>query len=229
MDIGSAFAYMFDDQDWIKKIAIGGGITLVAAILTPILIGLALFLPLSGYMLETLKNVRDGRPTPLPEWTNFGDLFSKGLMIFVIYLVYNLPAIILSCVTGGISVATTNQNIDPDLASTLGFVSACISCLQILVSLLGSAILPAAIIRYAEFGSLGSAFQFAEIFNFIKNNIGDYIIVVLLTWVAGLLGGLGIILCLVGVFFTFFWSILVTANLYGQLARKVSGSLQAAV
>ena len=81
MDIGSAFTYMFDDQDWLKKIAIGGGITLGAIILLPILVGLALFLPLSGYMLETLKNVRDGRPTPLPEWANFGDLFSKGLMV----------------------------------------------------------------------------------------------------------------------------------------------------
>ncbi len=226
MDIGSAFTYMFDDQDWIKKIAIGGGITLVALILTPVLIGLALFLPLSGYMLETLKNVRDGRATPLPEWTNFGDLFSKGLMIFVIGLVYNLPSIIFSCASAGINVAVTNPNIDSDVASTLGILSACISCVQVIVSLLGNALLPAAIIRYAEFGSLGSAFQFGEIFNFIKNNLGDYIIVVLLGWVAGLIAAFGLILCLIGIFFTGFWSILVSANLYGQLARKVSGSPQ---
>lgn len=226
MDIGSAFTYMFDDQDWIKKIAIGGGITLVAVILTPVLIGLALFLPLSGYMLETLKNVRDGQATPLPEWTNFGDLFSKGLMIFVIGLVYNLPSIIFSCASAGINVAVTNPNIDSDVASTLGILSACISCVQVIVSLLGNALLPAAIIRYAEFGSLGSAFQFGEIFNFIKNNLGDYIIVVLLGWVAGLIAAFGLILCLIGIFFTGFWSILVSANLYGQLARKVSGSPQ---
>ncbi|MBI1880184.1 MAG: DUF4013 domain-containing protein [Chloroflexi bacterium] len=229
MDIGSAFTYMFDDQDWIKKIAIGGGITLVAFILTPILIGLALFLPLSGYMLETLKSVRDGRPAPLPEWTNFGDLFSKGLMIFVIYLVYNLPAILFSCVSGGISVATTSQDIDPDLASTLGIVSACASCLQVILSLLATALLPGAIIRYAGFDSLGAAFQFAEIFNFIKNNVGDYVIVVLLGIVTGLIAGFGLILCIVGIFFTFFWSILVSANLYGQLARKASSSLQSAM
>ena len=28
MDIGSAFTFMFDDEEWIKKIAIGGGIIL---------------------------------------------------------------------------------------------------------------------------------------------------------------------------------------------------------
>jgi hypothetical protein len=229
MDIGSAFTYMFDDQDWIKKIAIGGGITLVALILTPILIGLALFLPLSGYMLETLKNVRDGRPTPLPEWVNFGDLFSKGLMIFVIYLVYNIPAILFSCISGGISAATANPDIDQDVVAMLGIVSACASCLQVIVSLIGNALLPAAIIRYAEFGSLGAAFQFGEIFNFIRNNIGDYIIVVLLSWVAGLIAAFGLILCVIGVFFTGFWSILVTANLYGQLARKAGSPLPAAL
>ena len=229
MDIGSAFTYMFDDQDWIKKLAIGGGITLGALILTPILVGLALFLPLGGYMLATLKNVRDGRPTPLPEWTNFGDLFMAGLMIFVIYLVYNIPSILLSCVSGGINVFSTNGDVDSDVMATLGIVSACIGCLQIIVSLAANAVLPAAIIRYAEFGSLSAAFQFGEIFNFIKDNIGDYIIVVLVAWVAGLIGGLGIILCVIGVFFTFFWSTLVTANLYGQLARKVSGAPQVAL
>jgi hypothetical protein len=229
MDIGSAFTYMFDDQDWIKKIAIGGGIMVGALILTPILIGLALFLPLSGYMLETLKNVRDGHPTPLPEWTNFGDLFSKGLMVFVIYLVYNIPSILLSCISGGISIATTSPDMNQDVIATLGIVSVCVSCLQLVISLIGNALLPAAIIRYAQFGSLGAAFQFGEIINFIRNNIGDYIIVVLLGWVAGLIAVFGLILCLVGVFFTSFWSILVTANLYGQLARKASASLPAAL
>lgn len=229
MDIGSAFTYMFDDADWIKKIAIGGGITLGALILSPILIGLALFLPLSGYMLETLKNVRDGRPTPLPEWTNFGDLFSKGLMLVVIYLIYNLPSILFSCISGGLNVATANPDMDQDMIATLGIISACVTCVQVIISLAANALLPAAIIRYAEFGSLGAAFQFGEIFNFIKNNIGDYIIVVLLGWVAGLLAGLGVILCVVGLFFTFFWSTLVTANLYGQLARKASGSVQPAI
>ncbi len=229
MDIGSAFTYMFDDQDWIKKIAIGGGITLGAIILLPVLIGLALFLPLSGYMLETLKNVRDGRPTPLPEWTNFGDLFSKGLMIFVIGLVYNLPSIIFACASGGINIVLQNPDTSSDLVGVLTTVSICLSCVQFVVAFLGNALLPAAIIRYAEYGTLGSAFQFREIFNFIKNNIGDYVIVVLLSWVAGLIAALGLILCIVGVIFTGFWSTLVTANLYGQLARKASSSPQPAM
>jgi hypothetical protein len=220
MDIGSAFSFVFDDQDWIKKIAVGGGILLAGIILTPILVGLALFLPISGYMLETLKNVRDGHPTPLPEWTDFGALFSKGLMVAVIYLVYNLPSLILVCASAGVNIFASNPDVDPDLAATLAIVGGCISCVQFLVSLAGNILIPGALIRYARAESLGSAFQVMEIINFIKNNIGDYVIVFLLTIVAGMVGGLGFILCIIGVFFTAFWANLVTANLYGQLARK---------
>lgn len=218
MDIGSAFTYVFDDQDWIKKLAIGGGIAFVGLILSPILVGLALFLPIGGYMLQTLKNVRDGQPTPLPEWTDFGSLFSKGLMVFVIALVYNIPALLIACASAGVNFAT--QQLDPDTAAALGFVAICLSCVQIILSLLGNAILPSALIRYAQYDTLGSAFQFGEIFSFIRGNIGDYIIALLLSWVAQLIAGFGIILCVVGVFFTFFWATLVAGNLYGQLARK---------
>ena len=223
MDIGSAFTYMFDDQDWIKKIAIGGGITLGALILSPILIGIALFLPLSGYMLETLKNVRDGQATPLPEWTDFGSLFSKGLMVFVIGLVYNIPALLVACASGGINALA--PQLDSDMAEAIVIVAGCLSCVQILLSLLGNALLPAAMIRYAQYDTLGSAFQFGEVFSFITSNIGDYIIVVLLGWVASLVAGFGLILCVIGVLFTGFWALLVTANLYGQLARKAASAM----
>ncbi|HEX9921322.1 MAG TPA: DUF4013 domain-containing protein [Anaerolineae bacterium] len=220
MDIGSAFTFVFDDEDWIKKLAIGGGITLVGAILTPIIIGLALLLPIGGYMLETIKNVRDGQSTPLPEWTDIGGLFSKGLMVFVIFLVYNIPSILLSCASFGISLAA--PNLDSDVAQALSFVSICIGCLQFIVGLVAYALIPAALIRYAQFDSLGSAFQFGEIFSFISANMGDYVIAVLLSWVASLVAIFGVILCVVGVFFTLFWSNLVTANLIGQLARKAA-------
>jgi hypothetical protein len=229
MDIGSAFTYVFDDPDWIKKLAIGGGIILAGIILLPILVGLALFLPIGGYMLETIKNVRDARPTPLPEWTDFGNLFSKGLMVLVISIAYNLPSIFFSCASAGVNVAVTSPDVDPDIAGALGAVSVCLTCFQLIFSLLGNALLPAAIIHYAQYDSLGAAFQFGEIFNFIKNNIGDYIIVILLSWVAGLIAIFGIILCFIGVVFTGFWSNLVTAHLYGQLARKAAGTPQAAL
>ncbi|MCB0196486.1 MAG: DUF4013 domain-containing protein [Anaerolineae bacterium] len=218
MDIGSAFTYMFDDEDWIKKLAIGGAIAFVGLILTPVIIGIALIMVLNGYMIETLRNVRDGQPRPLPEWTDWGGLFKTGLFVFVIGLVYSIPAIILAC--GGGIVQGVAPQMDSDVADILFIVAACLNCLQIIVGLICGLFIPAALIRYAQFDTVASAFQFGEIFSFIRNNIGDYIIVVLLSWVASVIAGFGIILCFIGVFFTVFWSYLVSANLYGQLARK---------
>jgi hypothetical protein len=231
MDIGSAFTYMFDDEEWLKKLAIGGGIILGGFILLPVLlVGLALFLPVAGYMLETLKRVRDGQPTPLPEWDDLGSLFQTGLMVAAIGLVYNIPSILLSCasIPTNPQMATEVMGLDRDTANVLGLVGACIGCLQFLVGLAAGFIMPAAFIRYAQYGTFGSAFQFGELFSFISNNIGDYIITVVITWVAGLIAFFGIILCGIGFFFTSFWAQLVSANLYGQLARKAGGAGNAA-
>jgi hypothetical protein len=219
MDIGSAFTFMFDDEEWVKKLAIGGGIALVATILSPILVGIVLFLPLGGYMLETLKGVRDGQ-TKLPEWSDFGNLFVKGLMLAVIGLVYNIPVILLVCLAAGVNIGMAEA--DADLAQALGILSACFTCLQIVLSILISFILPGAIIRYAQYDTFGSAFQIGEIFRFITGNIGNYIIAFLLLWVASMLSLLGLIVCIIGVFFTMFWAILVQGNLYGQLARQTT-------
>lgn len=224
MDIGSAFTFVFDDEDWIKKVAIGGGITIAAIILLPILVGLALFLPLSGYMLEVLKNVRDGQARPLPEWSDFGGLFKTGLFVFLIGLVYNIPSIIFSCASALAQNLPQMAEMDSDIASALVLVGSCLSCVQIILSLGASILLPAGLIRYAQYETFGSAFQFGAIFSFISSNIGDYIIAIILSWVASFISIFGIILCVIGVFFTGFWAILVSGNLYGQLARKAQAS-----
>jgi hypothetical protein len=96
----------------------------------------------------------------------------------------------------------------------------CLVCVSLIVAFFCNFLVPAALIYYAQDDSLGSAFQFGKMMSFIKNNIGDYIIVILLVVVAGFISQFGGLLCFVGLFFTHFWSRLVVANLYGQLARK---------
>ncbi|MBN1218074.1 MAG: DUF4013 domain-containing protein [Anaerolineae bacterium] len=221
MDIGSAFTFMFDDEEWVKKLAIGGAIALVGTILSPIVVGLVLFLPLGGYMLETLKNVRDGQ-SKLPEWTDFGNLFKKGLMVFLIGLIYNIPVLLIACLSGGANAAIAQPDLDENVIQALTVLAGCLSCVQVILSLLISIIIPAALIRYAQYDTFGSAFQFGQVFALITGNFGGYIVAILLSWVAGLLAGLGVILCVVGVFFTFFWSMLVSANLYGQVAKQAT-------
>jgi hypothetical protein len=87
MDIGRAFSFVFDDEQWVTSILIMG-----LLILVPILGSILLI----GYMLETARNVAMNSPRPLPKWDNFGDKLSLGFAGFVISLVYALPIIVLA-------------------------------------------------------------------------------------------------------------------------------------
>ncbi len=211
MDIGSSFTYMFEDQNWIKKIVIGGIVALI-----PIVNFAAL-----GYVVQIIRNTRDGRPTPLPEWDQFGAYFMDGLWVFLIFLVYMIPVILLACVQGVGTAALANNK---DTENVVGILSGCLSCLIALWSILVAILIPAVLIRYAEVGEFMAGFRFGEVFSVITANIGSYVIVLLLWWVASFIGQLGVILCIIGVIFTSFWAYLVGGNLIGQLAAQIRQS-----
>jgi hypothetical protein len=207
MDIGSSFTYMFEDDNWIKKIAIGGVVSIIP------IVDFAVF----GYLVQVIRNVRDGQPLPLPEWDQFGQYFIDGLWIFVIFLVWSIPLIVVACLQGiAGAVLTDNQG----QTTAYSIISVCLGCLTFLWSLVLGVVYPAILVRYAEVGELMAGFRFGEIFGIISANVGNYIIVVLLIWVASLIALLGLILCIVGIIFTQFWAYLVSGNLMGQLATQ---------
>jgi hypothetical protein len=205
MDIGKSFTFLFDDENWVTKILIGA----LFVLLSFIVIGIPFVL---GYIVETLKNVIDGNPRPLPDWADLSPKFTKGMMLFLILLIYSLPIIFVSCLTwmGGIIV---------EESEAVGAFLACMNCLSVLWSFLVAVVTPAATIRYALTSEFISSFQFGEIFNFIANNLANYIITFLLSMLAGIIGSLGLIICGVGVLFTSLWALLVEAHLFGQVYR----------
>lgn len=219
MNIGSAFTFTFEDRNWVRKLAIGGGMALGAFSLSPILVGLVLFLPIGGYVLEALENVRDGWPSPLPEWGhNMGRLFARGSVVFAIWLVYNIPALLVTGASIGVNISASG--LDPEATIALGIVAVGLSCVQFAFSLLGNALFPGALIHYARDNKPGAAFRFGEIVRLITGHPRDYLIVIIVVWMTQLAALLGLLLGGVGFFFIGFWSALVAANLYGQLARK---------
>lgn len=208
MDFGKSFGYVFEDENWVTKILLGGILNSI-----PIL-----NFVVGGYAAETIKNVATGQPRPLPEWSDFGDKFVKGLMLAIICFVYALPMIILyGCMALLIVALRAGEG---DAARTLaGLVGALISCFVLLYALALALVLPAAIVRYAMIGQVGSAFQFGQVFSFITGNLGNYILALVMAWVAVFISGFGVIACVVGVLFTAFWATLVWAHLMGQVQR----------
>jgi len=213
MEVGAAFSYVFDDKAWVKKVTIGGLGALLFIVVVPIFV-------LQGYILQTLKNVRDEFASPLPEWNNIGDLIVKGAVVSGIWLVYHLPAFFLLCPI--ILLGLSQNQFDQDVIETTAIIGTSLNCLFLLVFLLGHVLFPIGLIRYAHYETWRAAFQLGEVFNFIRQHTGDYLVTILLGFGVLFLSLFGAIFCIVGISVSYFLSMLVKANLYGQLARKVN-------
>jgi len=213
MDIGKAFSFVFDDENWIVKVLIGGVLSLIP------LVGQIL---LYGYGLEVMKNAIRGQSTPLPEWDDWGGKLVKGIMYFVISFVYALPIIILGGCFGLLmaAIGSTASEDAINIISSLG--GTCFGGFALLYGILIALTLPSALGRYLETDELGAAFRFGEVFALVRDNIGTWIIALVVSWVAGLVASLGIILCVVGVLFTAFWANLVMMFLWGDAYRQAS-------
>jgi hypothetical protein len=222
MDIGRAFTYLTEDEDWIKKVLLGGVITLIP------IVG-AFFV--MGYVLETIKNVIAGQEVPLPEISDFGGKLVKGLIAWLIALIYALPLILLViCGQGGNFAPLLAEGIDQDTLEILTTVSVvlsvCCGCLALLYGILMGLLLPFAWGKYVETEQFGAAFQFSEIFDMLKISVGPAIIALLVSGLAGIVAALvGTIVCGVGLLFTSFYAQLVTAFLYGSLYRQAKGTV----
>ncbi|MBI2953879.1 MAG: DUF4013 domain-containing protein [Chloroflexi bacterium] len=207
-DVGKAFTYMFEDEDWITKIVVG----VVFILLSFALVGIPFVL---GYVVETIQNVLAGRPKPLPAWTNVGEKFAKGLVLAVALLIWTIPSLIIS------SLGTLAQGVGDGRSGLLVAVGLLFTCFTFIYSIGLGFMMPAIFIKFAEKPEFASAFKINDFVSMITNNVGNYVVVFLLAIVAQVIAAFGFIALCVGVLFTIFWSYLVIAHLYGQLGRSM--------
>ncbi len=225
MDIARSFTFMFEDQGWIAKLAIGGAILLVGFLLSwllglPLIAALILVL---GYGLTVTKNVVEGSTQPLPEWSNIGALFSKGLYAAIGLLVLFLPGIILSicaAALGSLFGARSGNN----AGGIFTIVALCLNCLVALYSLVVGLYVYAPLTRFALSGQLSTFWDFRGNLAFIQSNLSNYIVAILITIITGIIGSLGVIACVIGLPFTLFYAQMVNAHLFGQVARGTSAT-----
>jgi hypothetical protein len=226
MDIGSSFTYMFNDPDRVRKLGIGTVIALASLLLSPILIGLLGWFIVAGYGLTVIRNVLAGRSVVMPEWEDWSSFLTGGFKVAVAVFVWSLPLIValLPLLLGAAMVDDSSAARGAQAAGTLLIL--CGSCLSIVWGIFVALVTPAIYVRIAQTDSLSSAFDFAKIWSFTKDNIGNVIIVVLLGIVAGiiaaLVGMLGVVALVIGLLvtvpFASFWQILVQSHLYAQVA-----------
>lgn len=215
MDFGLAFSFVFQDEEWIKKV-------LIAAVLSIIpILGQIVVL---GWSLEVTRRVILKDPNPLPDWDDFGGLFVQGLKALVVGFVLAIPMIIIS-IPGSLLSAV----LDPrDYETVIALISACTGCLAFLYGIVMAFAIPAAYGELAATDNLGSALNPARMWALVRAAPAAYLIVLLGVILAGFIAPLGTLLCVVGVFITGAYVMAFQGHLYGQAYLQATAGAPAA-
>ena len=198
MDIGKAFSYPFEDDEWLSKLFLGA---IVSAV--PIL-----NFAWTGYTVDIVRNVSDGVSLPLPDWSDFGDKFVKGFLIWAAGLIYSLPALIIACLPLGfltLPAILEGSDLSDTFISVFAGIGIFLICLLVLYLLVLSFYFPSVYINFARKGTFGSCFEIGEIIKIVSKNTSQYLTAWLISIVGAIIVGiiiaiaiglLGLILCI---------------------------------
>ena len=131
-----------------------------------------------GYRLESARTAFN-KKFEMPKWENFGSLFVRGLLSWIIGIIYMIPAIILILIAAGkilyniivqyglnqglsLSNTISDQLIQNTLMQDVAMIPVFI--IGVLLALLAAYLIPIALVRYSEKYKFSSAFDFGMIF-----------------------------------------------------------------
>ncbi len=214
MDFGKAFSFVFEDDNWIVKLLIGGVLMLV-----PIL---GWFVVL-GWMLEIGRRVVNGEADVLPAWDDFGAFLIRGVKGAVVTFVYYLPTLILMGCAQGLMFLGGGQGGD-SMSSLATLVNSLASCVTFFYNLFIALILPAALMRFTMEGDdIGAGLAFGKVLSMVKDNLGAYLFVFLGYIIVELIAPFGLLAICVGILFTMSYGAAVLGHLYGQAYAEAAG------
>ncbi|RRR69531.1 MAG: DUF4013 domain-containing protein [Candidatus Viridilinea halotolerans] len=213
MDLGKAFSYPFDDDQWVTSILICG-----VLIFVPI-VG---WLMIGGYALEAARNVASGNPRPLPKWENYGEKLRLGFNGFLIAIVYAIPIIILSVLMACFPMFGAATGSEEAVGMMMLLVFFCLFPLIFIISLAIQPLILAATARYLQTNSLGAAFQVSDVVAMVRGDLGGWFILWLLQILCSLVAQAGGVV-IIGIFFTIPYAQAVFGHLLGQKLIQLQG------
>ena len=197
MQFGKPFSFVFEDPDWLKKIAILA--LLGFAQLIPVIGSIFMALVFSGVMVDIVRKVIN-RQTPTIPNLEIGTQFMDGLKLWVVNLVYSLPMIVLGIIIaiiaalGGVGGYMGAENDNAGAMGAVGVIViiliSCIGLIMLLYGLLIALITPEITARYAKFGTISSALNFREVFKTVFKKPVPYILAFVGVVVVGIVGGI---------------------------------------
>ncbi len=207
MNYSEALSFTFRDDEWLKKLGIGGVLALLSVYACLFFI-LGFFL--MGYYIGVLRNVMKDEEKTLPDWSDMGKIFVDGLLATIIFLFYFV--VIGGCCA--MMIVSVANDFMPDHEKALLIIFISITTVVALTLFINYGLM-----QFAATDNFGAAFHLGNMIRLLKNNLGNFIAVTIFSLTLNgllFLAGLGIISP-----FTNFWGMIVQAHLFGQLAKEV--------
>ena len=186
LNYGEAFTFLFRDPHWIRKCALLILFWLLGVFLVP-------YFFVFGYVLTLSERVMRLETQAMPDWGDFGALFRKGWRVFLVRVVYYLPIILIYLIMIGLMVAAivalgglSGFSGNPGGAATGGAVVLFLliiplSLLLIPLALIIPCLTPAADAQLVlHNGEIEPAFRVGQVFAFIRRNLGQYILMIVI-------------------------------------------------
>jgi len=208
IDFARPFTFVFEDPQWPVKIVIGGLFYIAAMFI----VGIFFIL---GYLARMTRNIVAGNPRPLPDWNDLGEYFTEGFMLAMVALVYTLPIFLLVGVLV-IPVVLLEGRSGQEAANMM---ASCLVMAVVPLSLLASLIIPAALVRGMAENRPFAGLEVGKVIRFIRENLTNYLLAVMIYILSSVLSQLGVILVCVGVFFTAFWAQVVSTAAFADAYR----------
>lgn len=160
--------YPVYNQEHVKKWLIFGVITLASYLVIPVIFA-------AGYQLRTIKNTIEG-DSKMPEFNQWGQMFSDGFDVIAVQLVYYLLPLIFT--TAGMAYL--------HMGKSFGGILILIS---VILFILASMLLYIAISNFVYHGNFGAAFDLKQMFKRIKSiGKGKFILWWLITTLIVIIG-----------------------------------------
>ncbi len=210
-DLGKAFSAYFKDPRWFSKSLIG------VLWMFACLLGIGIFV-LAGYFVRITQRVMRHEEPALPDWDDIGGKLVTGFKFCVAYFVYIIPIIVLFLPVIVLAVIAGASGDEGD--SMPVFFSIYIfgmTLLMIPYSLALSLFSPIITYRFAERERISDALDVAGVIRDFRGNWQNALVVALIAMGIQSIASIGLFLLLIGIFFTIFYSYVVSSYLSGVL------------
>ncbi|MBW3670903.1 MAG: ABC transporter permease [Acidobacteria bacterium] len=165
-----------------------------------------------GYMARIVRNVVAGVDDRLPEWDDLGEMFVEGVKLFAVAFLWYLP-IFLVMVPLMVWAIMFDEFGSPRLSEMF---AGCMVLTIVPLALLITFVLPAALVRASVYRTVGAGLAIGPVFAFVRDNFVNFLLAFIVYLAASFIGQMGVVIFCVGVIFTSFWGLAVTAHAYGQ-------------